>query len=70
MNIIQLDTKQIPLPDNSVDMIFSDPPYVKDLIHTYDWLAQEAARVLKPGKFVLRVRDLLAHLDANVDDSD
>jgi hypothetical protein len=26
--------------------------------------------VLKPGEFVLRVRDLLAHLDANVDESD
>jgi hypothetical protein len=33
-------------------MIFTDPPYIKDQIHTYRWLATEATRVLKPGKFV------------------
>ena len=50
--IIRTDTRSLPLPDNSIDMVFSDPPYVKDLIHTYDWLAMESARVLKPDKFV------------------
>lgn len=50
--IIRLDTQYLPLQNESVDMIFSDPPYVKDQIHTYQWLANEAVRVLKPGKFI------------------
>jgi DNA modification methylase len=50
--MIQCNVKRLPLPDDSIDMIFSDPPYVKDFIHTYAWLAAEAARVLKPGRFV------------------
>ena len=49
----QADIKHLPIADSSIDLIFTDPPYVKDLIHTYKWLAHEAARVLKPGKFVL-----------------
>lgn len=49
--MIQLSVERLPLPDDSVDMIFSDPPYVKELAHTYGWLANEAARVLKPGRF-------------------
>lgn len=50
--IIRLNTKSLPIADNSIDMIFSDPPYVKDLLVCYQWIAQEAARVLKPGKFI------------------
>jgi DNA modification methylase len=50
--IIANNVQRLPLPDNSVDMIFSDPPYVKTLLHTYQWLAHEAARTLKPGRFV------------------
>jgi methylase of polypeptide subunit release factors len=40
------------IPDQSVDLIFTDPPYVKDSIHLYEWLAEEAARILKPGGFL------------------
>lgn len=50
--ILNLDVGRLPLPDNSIDMIFTDPPYVKALIHTYEWLANEAARVLRPGAFI------------------
>lgn len=50
--IIRLNVQRLPFPDDTFDMVFSDPPYVKDLIHTYQWLAKESARVLKPGKFV------------------
>lgn len=50
--IVQLSTEQIPLPDNSIDMIFTDPPYPKNLLHTYEWVATESMRMLKPGKFV------------------
>ena len=35
------------IPDNSVDMIFTDPVY--ENIDDYRWLAETAARVLKPG---------------------
>ena len=37
------------LPDESVDLIFTDPPYPREFLPLYGWLAEEAARVLKPG---------------------
>jgi len=40
-------------PDNSVDMIFVDPPYGKDGIYLYEEIAKEAARILKLGKFAV-----------------
>lgn len=40
-------------PNNSVDMIFVDPPYGKDGIYLYEVIAKEAARILKPGKFAV-----------------
>lgn len=39
------------LPDESVDLIFTDPVYQN--IDDYRWLAETAARVLKPHKSVL-----------------
>src|SRR5258708_4385776 len=43
------------IPDESIDLIFTDPPYLKANIEDgiYAWLAREAARVLKPGGFCL-----------------
>lgn len=43
------------IPDESIDLIFTDPPYLKANIDDgiYAWLAHEAARVLKPGGFCL-----------------
>jgi DNA modification methylase len=41
------------LPDESADLIFTDPPYEFEYLHLYEWLAEEAARVLKPGGFCL-----------------
>jgi 16S rRNA G966 N2-methylase RsmD len=40
-------TKQI--PDNSIDLIFTDPPYATKDLPLYAELAKLAARVLKPG---------------------
>ena len=37
----------------SVDLIFTDPPYLKEYLWCYGWLAQEAKRILKPGGFCL-----------------
>lgn len=42
------------IPDESVDLIFTDPVY--DRIDDYRWLAETAARVLRPGG------DLLAYI--------
>ncbi len=41
------------IPDGSIDMIFTDPPYIKKYMHLYAWLAETAERVLKPDGFLL-----------------
>jgi len=42
------------LPDNSVDLIFTDPPYVKDQYKAaYETLAKHGPRVLKPSGFLI-----------------
>ena len=41
------------LPAESVDVIYTDPPYLREFVPLYGWLAEMAARVLKPGGFVL-----------------
>lgn len=51
--IAQANVRELPLAVNSVDLIFTDPPYLGTYLYTYEWLATEAARVLKPGGFVL-----------------
>ena len=53
-NMFALATiKNLPIADNSIDLIFTDPPYPREYLPCYGWLASEAARVLKPGGFVL-----------------
>ncbi len=37
------------IPDNSVDLIFTDPPYDADSVPLYEKAAEVAARILKPG---------------------
>jgi ParB family chromosome partitioning protein len=37
------------IPANSIDMIFTDPPYTEEFLSLYGDLAQLAERVLKPG---------------------
>lgn len=51
--IAQATIQHLPLAANSVDLIFTDPPYPREYLPCYGWLAQEAARVLKPGGFVM-----------------
>jgi site-specific DNA-methyltransferase (adenine-specific) len=41
------------IPDNSTDMIFTDPPYLKEYLYLYNALARFAARVLKPGSILM-----------------
>ena len=33
------------IPDESVDLIFTDPPYPREFLPLYGWLAETAARV-------------------------
>lgn len=40
------------IPDHSIDLIFTDPPYLREYLYLYDWLASEAPRMLKPGGFL------------------
>ena len=40
---------QYEIPDESIDLIFTDPPYGKEYLSLYPELAQLASRVLKPG---------------------
>lgn len=41
------------IPDGSVDLLFSDPPYMREYLPLYGWTAREAARVLRPGGWCL-----------------
>jgi hypothetical protein len=41
------------IPDSSVDLIFTDPPYDKGCIEIYGEIAEFGARVLKPGGSLL-----------------
>lgn len=41
------------LPDGSVDVIFTDPPYLAEFLPRYQVLADHAARLLKPSGFLV-----------------
>jgi ParB/RepB/Spo0J family partition protein len=49
--IITGDMREIgrTIADGSIDLIFTDPPYLAEFIHLYEDLAKFAARVLRPG---------------------
>lgn len=51
--IFQGDIENLPIPDNSIDFIFTDPPYPKKYLQCYEWLANEAVRILKPNSFIM-----------------
>jgi ParB-like chromosome segregation protein Spo0J len=41
------------IPDRSVDLIFTDPPYEKEALHLWPHLSKLASRVLKPGSMLI-----------------
>jgi len=43
------------IPDESVDLIFTDPPYPKEYQHTYQALADESPRILKHGASLMTI---------------
>lgn len=51
--IVQGSARRLPFADNSIQLIFCDPPYLRQFLRCYDWLARESARILRPGGFVL-----------------
>ena len=52
MTLAQADIRALPVADNSIDLIWTDPPYPTEFLYCYEWLAREAMRVLKDGGFV------------------
>ncbi len=41
------------IPDESVDLIFTDPPYAKEYLNLYNWLGEMASKKLAPDGFIL-----------------
>jgi DNA modification methylase len=39
------------IPSESIDLIFTDPPYPREYNYLYEVLAKEAKRILKPGAY-------------------
>lgn len=40
------------IPNESIDIIITDPPYPREFIHLYGWLAKEGLRILKDGTWL------------------
>jgi DNA modification methylase len=40
---------QSEIPDNGIDLVFTDPPYPKEYFHTYQYLADYCPRMMKRG---------------------
>jgi len=53
--IVTGDARELakPIPDESVDLVFTDPPYSLAEISLYGWLAAESQRIMKPKGFCL-----------------
>ena len=37
------------IDDESINLVYSDPPYLKEYLYTYDYLANECPRIMKRG---------------------
>jgi len=51
--LVQANAMKIPLADESVDLVFTDPPYDRESLGLLGPIAQEASRVLRPDGFLL-----------------
>lgn len=49
--ILQGDCRKLlaDLPDACVDFVIADPPYAKEYLYLYEWMATEVPRVMKEG---------------------
>jgi len=41
------------IPDNSIDLVVTDPPYSRKYLYTYKYLADECPRIMKPKASLL-----------------
>ena len=41
------------IPDDSVDFIITDPPYPREYLYLFEWLAITSKRILKPGGLLI-----------------
>jgi len=64
-SIITGDARELAkaIPDESIDLIFTDPPYHPDLMYLYADMSEYAARILKPGGLCIAYAGV-AFLDA------
>jgi site-specific DNA-methyltransferase (adenine-specific) len=43
------------IPDESIDFVLTDPPYAKEYLYLYEYLATDVARVMKPGASLITI---------------
>ncbi|OPL09420.1 MAG: hypothetical protein AVO34_13540 [Firmicutes bacterium ML8_F2] len=73
ISLYHSDFRELSLPENTADLVFTDPPYPQKYLHLWKDLGVFAARILKPGGFLIAytgqfwlievLQSLAAHLD-------
>lgn len=53
INLINDDFRKVPIENNSIDLIITDPPYPSEFLPLWGDLSQLAERVLKPSGFLV-----------------
>jgi 16S rRNA G966 N2-methylase RsmD len=53
IKIIEGDFRQTKVDDNSIDLILTDPPYPKEFLPLWEAMFEQAARILKPSRFLV-----------------
>jgi 23S rRNA G2069 N7-methylase RlmK/C1962 C5-methylase RlmI len=43
------------IPDSSIDLVFTDPPYPKEYFHCYQYLVDECPRIMKSGASLVTI---------------
>jgi len=72
LRLEQGDFREKTIADDSVDFVLTDPPYGEEFLYLWDGLGQVAARVLKPGGWLIsysgqaHLPRVLAQLSANL----
>ena len=43
------------IPDKSIDLVLTDPPYLREFLYTYGYLANECPRIMKDGASLVSI---------------
>lgn len=43
------------IDNESIDLVYTDPPYLKEYLYTYDYLANECPRIMKKGASLMTI---------------